>query len=158
MLGISGRFARPGVARIGADWSELSYYRRRAAKVGRIALDVSRTGYTGDLGYELWVDAARAVALWDRLVEVGRDFGLAAAGMLLVVPAERRLIGPCMFHPEQREARILHGGAKPPGVVEEAAGGFDFLREAPFPLDLYVGAITRMRNEFVCARHEIQVR
>jgi aminomethyltransferase len=65
-----------------ADWSDLGYYRRRSAKAGRIALDVSRTGYTGDLGYELWVDASKAVALWDRLVEVGTEFGITPAGML----------------------------------------------------------------------------
>jgi aminomethyltransferase len=66
----------------GADWSDLGYYRRRAASAGSIALDVSRTGYTGDLGYELWVDAGQAVALWDRLIEAGTDFGLTPAGML----------------------------------------------------------------------------
>ncbi|MEP7359936.1 MAG: hypothetical protein ABI744_00020 [Chloroflexota bacterium] len=66
----------------GADWTDLAYYRRRAAHVGKIALDVSRTGYTGDLGYELWVDATQAVELWDRLIEVGTQFGIHAAGML----------------------------------------------------------------------------
>ena len=65
-----------------ADWTDLSYYRRRSAHAGKIDFDVSRTGYTGDLGYELWVEAAQGVALWDRLVEVGRPFGIAAAGML----------------------------------------------------------------------------
>ena len=66
----------------GTDWVDLPYYRRRTTKAGKIALDVSRTGYTGDLGYELWVDAKQAVALWDRLIEVGRQFGIHAAGML----------------------------------------------------------------------------
>ena len=64
------------------DWADLPYYRRRSAKSGRIEFDVSRTGYTGDLGYELWVKAEQGVALWDRLVEVGRPFGVTAAGML----------------------------------------------------------------------------
>ena len=64
------------------SWSDVGYYRRRGGKVGRIAIDVSRTGYTGDLGYELWVDAGKAGALWDRLIEVGRDFGITAAGMI----------------------------------------------------------------------------
>ena len=64
------------------DWSDLGFYRRRAAKVGRIPIDVSRTGYTGDLGYELWVDASKAVALWDRLLDVGRPFSARPAGML----------------------------------------------------------------------------
>lgn len=64
------------------DWAEPGYYLRRATKVGRIPVDVSRTGYTGDLGYELWVDAAKASALWDRLMEVGRPFAIRPAGML----------------------------------------------------------------------------
>jgi aminomethyltransferase len=65
-----------------ADWTDLPYYRRRAARAGKIRLDVSRTGYTGDLGYELWVESTHAVALWDRLVEVGKPYGVRAAGML----------------------------------------------------------------------------
>ena len=64
------------------DWSEPGYYRRRSAKVGRVPIDVSRTGYTGDLGYELWVDARQALALWDRLMEVGRPYAIRPAGML----------------------------------------------------------------------------
>jgi len=64
------------------SWSDVGYYRRRAGKVGRISLDVSRTGYTGDLGYELWVDAGKAVALWDRLMAGGRDVGIGPAGMM----------------------------------------------------------------------------
>jgi aminomethyltransferase len=64
------------------DLTDLGYYRRRAARVGRIPIDVSRTGYTGDLGYELWVDAGKAVALWDRLLEVGRPYAVRPAGMI----------------------------------------------------------------------------
>ena len=54
----------------------------RAAKAGRIAFDVSRTGYTGDRGYELWVRAGQVVDLWDRLIKVGQAFGIRPAGML----------------------------------------------------------------------------
>jgi aminomethyltransferase len=43
-------------------------------------LMVSRTGYTGDLGYELWIDPAQALVLWDRLFEAGRDHGIRAIG------------------------------------------------------------------------------
>ena len=69
-------------AATGASWNDLAYHHRQAARIGSIDLDVSRTGYTGDLGYELWVGAGKAVALWDRLVEVGRPFAIRAAGML----------------------------------------------------------------------------
>ena len=62
-------------ATTGASFADLGYFRRRAAtfRAGRrkVPIDVSRTGYTGDLGYELWVDAAFAVALWDALWAVG---------------------------------------------------------------------------------------
>ena len=40
-------------------------------RVRDIPVTISRTGYTGDLGYEIWVDAERAVALWDALIEAG---------------------------------------------------------------------------------------
>lgn len=42
---------------------------------------VSRTGFTGDLGYELWTTPGGALALWDRLIEAGRTFGILPAGM-----------------------------------------------------------------------------
>jgi aminomethyltransferase len=60
----------------------LRYFRGRPLRIGDIDLYVTRTGYTGDLGYELWVDAERAVALWDVLMDVGRGFGARPAGML----------------------------------------------------------------------------
>jgi aminomethyltransferase len=44
------------------------------------SVTISRTGFTGDLGYELFVPAARALALWDRLFEAGRPYGIAAIG------------------------------------------------------------------------------
>lgn len=48
--------------------------------VDNIALTVSRTGFTGDLGYELWVDPEHALALWDRLFEAGRLHGIRPIG------------------------------------------------------------------------------
>jgi aminomethyltransferase len=45
-------------------------------------VDVSRTGYTGDLGYEIWIPADRAADVWDAVVEAGRPFDLRPAGLL----------------------------------------------------------------------------
>jgi aminomethyltransferase len=64
------------------DWSDLRYFRCRPATIAGISLDVSRTGYTGDLGYELWIPAESAGAVWDRLFEVGRSWAIRPAGML----------------------------------------------------------------------------
>jgi len=63
-------------------WGDLRYFGRRAAKVGRIPVDVSRTGYTGDLGYEVWVESERAVEVWDAFMHAGRAYGARPAGML----------------------------------------------------------------------------
>ncbi len=43
-------------------------------------LTVSRTGFTGDLGYELWIDPGHAEVLWDRLFEAGQLHGIQAMG------------------------------------------------------------------------------
>src|SRR5439155_727799 len=64
------------------------------AMVRRVDIDGSRTGYTGDLGYELWIPTEHALKAWDRLIEAGRPFGLRPAGMLAldVVRLEAGLI------------------------------------------------------------------
>jgi len=85
-------------AATGTRFDDLAYFRRRAATVKvdrtKIAIDVSRTGYTGDLGYEMWVASDRAVALWNALWAAGRDHALRPAGMLAldVVRLEAGLI------------------------------------------------------------------
>ena len=57
-LALQGPMARHVLeALTGKDWSDVPYFGRRATKVGGTPVDVTRTGYTGDLGYELWVDA-----------------------------------------------------------------------------------------------------
>ena len=45
-------------------------------------MDISRTGYTGDLGYEIWVPWNDAVKVWDALMDKGKQFDIHAAGML----------------------------------------------------------------------------
>jgi aminomethyltransferase len=53
-----------------------------ANEIAGVAVDVSRTGYTGDLGYELWMPWRRAIEVWDAIAAVGARFDLHAAGML----------------------------------------------------------------------------
>ncbi len=68
------------------DFGDLRYFRRRAARVRAsrrsIAVDVSRTGYTGDLGYELWIPADDAEAVWDAVFKAGHAYAIRPAGML----------------------------------------------------------------------------
>ena len=60
----------------------LKYFRIAPASLRGIPVTVSRTGYTGDLGFELWTDRDHAVALWDALMDAGRAYGIMPAGML----------------------------------------------------------------------------
>ncbi len=65
-----------------ADIENLKYFRRTAAKIGNINVDISRTGYTGDLGYEIWIPWPDAVNVWDTLIKAGNRFDLHPTGML----------------------------------------------------------------------------
>lgn len=65
-----------------ADIRGLKYFRMTRGAIAGVPVDISRTGYTGDLGYEIWMPWDRAVDVWDALVAGGRPFGIRPAGML----------------------------------------------------------------------------
>ncbi len=82
-LALQGPFSRAVLeAATGEDFGDLRYFRRRPTKIRAIGVDVSRTGYTGDLGYELWIPAADAEAVWDALFAAGKAYAIRPAGML----------------------------------------------------------------------------
>jgi glycine cleavage system T protein (aminomethyltransferase) len=60
----------------------LKYFRVTSGTIADIPVDISRTGYTGDLGYEVWMPSASAVRVWDALMEHGKPFDIKPAGML----------------------------------------------------------------------------
>ena len=62
--------------------AQLKYFRHAAAVIAGMQVSVTRTGYTGDLGYELWADPADAERLWDALMAAGQPRLLRAAGQL----------------------------------------------------------------------------
>ncbi len=65
-----------------AEIANLKYFRMTQGKIAGVPVDISRTGYTGDLGYEIWVSWDDAVKVWDALMDVGKRFDIQAAGML----------------------------------------------------------------------------
>ena len=65
-----------------ADIETLKYFRMTTGGIAGRPVQISRTGYTGDLGYEIWMDRADATRVWDALIDAGPAFGLRAAGML----------------------------------------------------------------------------
>ena len=65
-----------------ADIANLKYFRMTSGKIAGVPVDISRTGYTGDLGYEIWMPWDQAVKVWDVLMDKGQQFDVHAAGML----------------------------------------------------------------------------
>jgi aminomethyltransferase len=76
----SGRLLKSLVE--GADIENLKYFRVTAAEIAGVPVEISRTGYTGDLGYEIWIPSGEAVRVWDALMDAGRAFDIHPAGML----------------------------------------------------------------------------
>jgi len=60
----------------------LKYFRLMQNRLDGVSVTISRTGYTGDLGYEIWMDAQDALRVWDLLMEAGADYGIAPVGIL----------------------------------------------------------------------------
>jgi aminomethyltransferase len=60
----------------------LKFFRMTPNVLADRPVTISRTGYTGDLGYEIWMDAADALPVWDALMSAGGDYGIAACGIL----------------------------------------------------------------------------
>ncbi len=65
-----------------ANIAGLKYFRVTHGKIAGVAVDISRTGYTGDLGYEIWVPWKDAVKVFDALMDKGRAFDIHPAGMV----------------------------------------------------------------------------
>jgi aminomethyltransferase len=64
------------------DIAALKYFRAAAGAIAGVPVEVTRTGYTGDLGYEVWMPSDRALEVWDAVIEAGRAYVLRPAGML----------------------------------------------------------------------------
>jgi aminomethyltransferase len=115
----------------GTDISALKYFRVTSAHIAGIPVDISRTGYTGDLGYEIWVDASRGVALWDALMAAGRPYDITPTGMLAldVARIEAGLILLDVDYTGARKALIPSQAYTP---YEIGLGRLVHLDKAPF--------------------------
>lgn len=84
-----------------ADIPALKYFRVTSGTIAGARVEISRTGYTGDLGYELWIRREDALKVWDALAAHGPSHGLTPAGLLALdvarVEAGLLLIGVDFF-------------------------------------------------------------
>ncbi|MGZ9092868.1 MAG: aminomethyltransferase family protein, partial [Rhodoplanes sp.] len=64
------------------DFAQLRFFRIEAATLHGVPVTISRTGYTGDLGYEIWMPAEHALTVWDALTHAGSAYGIVPTGIL----------------------------------------------------------------------------
>jgi aminomethyltransferase len=82
-LSLQGPKSRAVLNRVCKDSvDKLKYFRMMPNSIGNAAVSVSRTGYTGDLGFEIWMDAEQALPVWDALMQAGDDYGITPCGIL----------------------------------------------------------------------------
>ena len=81
VLAVQGPRSRDLLASLARGVAELSYFGHATTKIAKIPVRISRTGYTGDLGYEVWVRSEDALALWDAVWAAGRPRHVIPIGM-----------------------------------------------------------------------------
>jgi aminomethyltransferase len=94
VLAVQGPRSREILARLAPEIARLPFFGLCQAKIGKAAVTVSRTGYTGDLGFELFVGAGDALAVLDAVIEAGAGYGLRPFGeqALLMARIEAGLV------------------------------------------------------------------
>lgn len=92
---------------VGRDMSDLPFFGRADVTIAGVPVSISRTGYSGDLGYELWMPFEQALPVWDALIKAGESYTLRVAGMeaLDVARLEAGLIMAGVDYHSSRTAR-----------------------------------------------------
>jgi len=118
-------------AATGESFADLRYFRRRDATLAGIPVGISRTGYTGDLGFEIWIPAEHAVEAWDALAEAGAAYGIRPAGML-ALDVVRLEAGLVLLEVDYTSARHALNPEQSYSPAELAMGRLVDLDKAPF--------------------------
>ncbi|MBK8906199.1 MAG: aminomethyl transferase family protein [Anaerolineaceae bacterium] len=82
ILAVQGPHSRTVLAQLTKAAVDLPYFQVTQTKIAKKPVILSRTGYTGDLGYELWIKTDDALAVWDALMEAGAGYNILPMGLL----------------------------------------------------------------------------
>lgn len=114
-----------------ADIDGLKYFRVTSGTIAGVKVDISRTGYTGDLGYEIWMPASEAVRVWDALMTHGQPFDIKPAGML-ALDVSRIEAGLLLIEVDFFSSKKAMIGAQAYSPYEMGLGRLVNLDKAPF--------------------------
>ena len=84
-LAVQGPRARQILELLAPEVVDLKFFEHAEMKVGDVPVRISRTGYTGDLGYEIWVASGDANRLWDVVATASEGYGVLPAGQNVLV-------------------------------------------------------------------------
>jgi aminomethyltransferase len=84
-LAFQGPKSREILAGLAPEVAPLGYFHHTPAKIGGSQLSISRTGYTGDLGFELWIERDDALSVWDALVDASAGRGVIPIGQIALL-------------------------------------------------------------------------
>jgi aminomethyltransferase len=132
-LALQGKLSREVLeAATRQDWADVRYFRHRRTEIGGVDVSVTRTGYTGDRGYELWIPADAALEVWDAVFEAGEAYGIFPAG-IRALDAARVEAGLILIEAEYTSARHAIGPEQSYSPFEIALGRLvDFGKEVDF--------------------------
>jgi len=86
-LAVQGPRSRRVLAQLAPEVEALKYFHHAESKIGDAGVTISRTGFTGDLGFEIWVDAADALGVWDEVMAAGDGHNLLPFGQIALLMA-----------------------------------------------------------------------
>ena len=115
----------------GMDLDKLGYFRLAEGEIGGRSLTITRTGYTGDLGYELWLRPEDAEPVWDALLTTGQRYGILPAG-IIALDIARIEAGMLMIEVDYKSAHYAHIEAQKSSPYELGLGWAVDLKKANF--------------------------
>ncbi|HEX2154861.1 MAG TPA: aminomethyltransferase family protein [Acidimicrobiia bacterium] len=104
-LAVQGPRSRRLLTKLGDGTAELDYFGVAKSEAAGISVTESRTGFTGDLGYEIWAPADEALALWDAVTEAAEGEGAGPVGQQALLMA-RIEAGLVLIDVDYRSARF----------------------------------------------------
>ncbi|HET9614275.1 MAG TPA: aminomethyltransferase family protein [Candidatus Limnocylindrales bacterium] len=121
VLAVQGPKSREILSTLAPGLERLPYFGLCETRIAGTPLTISRTGYTGDLGYELWIPADRAVAVWDAVTEASAGRGVIPFGMIALYMA-RIEAGLLLLDVDFESSRYAWTNATRSSLVEVGLG------------------------------------
>jgi aminomethyltransferase len=132
-LALQGKLSREVLEAVTRqEWTDVRYFRHRRSEIGGVEVSVTRTGYTGDRGYEIWIPADGALEVWDAVFEAGVPYGIFPAG-IRALDVARVEAGLILIEAEYTSSRHAIAPEQSYSPFEIGLGRLvDFNKAAPF--------------------------